>query len=520
MARSRQRKAVQLLSYCNKLGFERLPQSYLHIRLQGWPVLAKPRSAQGFPSTSHFTNLSPPYEGDVVSSIIMGEADDKIRADGQDASALAKSDSDPEKVILTGEDEVVQTTQRILTIGRRSKRQSALLSSLSSLSSRQFQVLPLMGPKLKQYSPLASSIFAPSTEQVMAEFGSDSTLLASFIVSVYLIGYCFGPLVIAPLSEMYGRSPLYYVCNVIFVIFTVACALAPNMAAFPIFRLLAGLVGSCPLTIGAGTLADMIGPERRGMAMSWWICGPLLGPIIGPIAGGHLAENKGWRWSFWVVAMAAGVVTILSFIFLHESYARTLLEKKTRRLRGETGNSELRSALDTGKSSKDLFRVAIVRPTKMLFLSPRVSGLSLYMAVLYGDLYMLFTTFPSLFMYEYGFSEGNIGLTYLGIGIGSAIGLFINANVSDRVAIHMKTKLGGVHQPEYRLPPSMYACWLIPMGIFWFGWTADYHCHWILPILGTGVFGVGIVILMMSMAVYVVDAFDVYAASRQLPQLF
>ncbi|KAG9250225.1 major facilitator superfamily domain-containing protein [Emericellopsis atlantica] len=439
----------------------------------------------------------------------MGDADDKIRADGQDVSALAKADSDPEKATFTGEDEIVRRDVSLIVDWdgpddpenphNWTRKQKAVCITIVSV--------------ITFITPLASSIFAPSTEQVMAEFGSDSTLLASFIVSVYLIGYCFGPLVIAPLSEMYGRSPLYYVCNVIFVIFTVACALAPNMAALLVFRLLAGLVGSCPLTIGAGTLADMIGPEKRGMAMSWWICGPLLGPVIGPIAGGYLAENKGWRWSFWVVAMAAGVVTILSFIFLHESYAHALLEKKTRRLRKETGNSELRSALDTGKSSKEVFRVAIVRPTKMLFLSPIVSSLSLYMAVLYGYLYMLFTTFPSLFMYEYGFSEGNIGLTYLGIGIGSAIGLFINANVSDRVAIHMKTKRGGVHQPEYRLPPSMYACWLIPMGIFWFGWTADYHCHWILPILGTGVFGVGVVILMMSMAVYVVDAFDVYAAS-------
>jgi hypothetical protein len=191
-------------------------------------------------------------------------------------------------------------------------------------------------------------------------------------------------------------------------------------------------------------------------------------------------------------------VTILSFVFLHESYAYTLLERKAQRLRKETGNLELRSALDTGKSSNDLFKIAIVRPTKMLLLSPIVSSLSLYMAVLYGYLYMLFTTFPSLFKYEYGFSEGNIGLTYLGIGIGSAIGLFINANVSDRVAIHMKTQRGGVHQPEYRLPPSMYACWLIPIGIFWFGWTAEYRCHWILPILGTGAFGVGIVLLFVS----------------------
>lgn len=135
-------------------------------------------------------------------------------------------------------------------------------------------------------SPLASSIFAPSIEQVMEEFNSTNEALASFIVSVYLLGYCFGPLVVAPLSEMYGRLPLYHICNVLFVIFTIACALAPSLDSLIAFRFLAGLAGCCPLTNGAGTLADMISREKRGVAMAAWVAGPLFGPVIGPI-GGH-----------------------------------------------------------------------------------------------------------------------------------------------------------------------------------------------------------------------------------------
>lgn len=117
----------------------------------------------------------------------------------------------------------------------------------------------------------------------MTEFHSTNEQLASFIVSVYLLGYCFGPLAIAPLSEMYGRLPLYHVCNVLFIIFSVACALAPNLGGLIAFRLLAGLAGSCPLTIGAATLADIISKEKRGAAMSSWALGPLFGPVIGPI---------------------------------------------------------------------------------------------------------------------------------------------------------------------------------------------------------------------------------------------
>lgn len=117
----------------------------------------------------------------------------------------------------------------------------------------------------------------------MEDFGSDNASLASFIVSVYLIGYCFGPLLVAPLSELYGRSPVYHVCNALFLIWSVACALAPNLASLIVFRLFSGLAGSCPITLGAGTLADMVSPEKRGGAMAAWVAGPLLGPVIGPL---------------------------------------------------------------------------------------------------------------------------------------------------------------------------------------------------------------------------------------------
>lgn len=126
-------------------------------------------------------------------------------------------------------------------------------------------------------------MFAPGVPDVMKDFKSDNVYLASFVVSVYLLGYCFGPLVIAPLSELYGRMPIYNVCNVLFTVFNVACAVAPSLASLIVFRLFAGLAGSCPLTIGAGSLSDMIRQEKRGGAMAAWALGPLLGPVIGPV---------------------------------------------------------------------------------------------------------------------------------------------------------------------------------------------------------------------------------------------
>ncbi|KAH6877322.1 major facilitator superfamily domain-containing protein [Thelonectria olida] len=362
-------------------------------------------------------------------------------------------------------------------------------------------------------TPLASSIFAPGIEQVMADFHSTNQQLASFIVSVYLLGYCFGPLVLAPLSEMYGRLHIYNICNVLFVIFNIGCAKAPNLGGLIALRFLAGLAGCCPLALGAGSLADMISQEKRGLAMASWILGPITGPIIGPIAGGYLTQAKSWRWSFWVVAIVSGAITILNFIFMRETYAYTILQKKTKRLQKETGNMKLRSVADTGRSPGALFRHAIVRPTKMLFFSPIVFLLSLYMAIVYGYLYLIFTAMPILFQQEYGFSTGSVGLAYIGIGAGSVVGLFIAGGISDPLVRHLTKKNGGEPMPEYRLPIMVIASVFVPAGLFLYGWTAEKGDHWILPILGTSFLGFGMMCAMMGSSVYLVDAYAEFAAS-------
>jgi multidrug resistance protein len=151
-------------------------------------------------------------------------------------------------------------------------------------------------------------MFAPGVPEVMKDFKSTNVELASFVVSVYLLGYAFGPLILAPLSEMYGRMPVYHSCNILFVIFTVACAVATNLNMLIVFRFFEGVAGSSPLTIGAGSLADMITREKRGAAMAAWALGPLLGPVIGPVAGGYLTEAAGWRWTFWVLAIAVSTL--------------------------------------------------------------------------------------------------------------------------------------------------------------------------------------------------------------------
>ncbi|KAI9710403.1 MAG: hypothetical protein M1812_007439 [Candelaria pacifica] len=360
-------------------------------------------------------------------------------------------------------------------------------------------------------TPLASSMFAPGVPEVMSDFNSHNDLLAGFVVSVYILGYAVGPLMIAPLSELYGRLVIYHSCNVLFVIFTIACAVSSNLNMLIAFRFFEGCAGSAPLTIGGGTIADMIVQEKRGGAMAVWASGPLMGPVIGPVVGGFLSQAKGWRWVFWVISIVAGAISIMAAFLLRETNASTLLAHKTKKLQKETGNQNLRSKMDTGISPPQLFLIAIIRPSKMLIFSPIVFFMSLFMAIVYGYLYLLFTTFTLVFENNYGFSSGTVGLTYLGIGVGMFVGLAIVGILSDKI-VKSKSK-NGVMKPEYRLPPMIPGALCIPIGLFWYGWSAESHTHWIVPILGTALIGAGVLVVFMAIQTYLVDAFTIHAAS-------
>jgi MFS family permease len=292
--------------------------------------------------------------------------------------------------------------------------------------------------------------------------------------------------------------------------FTIACAKAPSFSALVGFRFLAGLFGSVPMTNGGGTIADMILQEKRGMAMSVFSIGPLLGPIVGPVAGGYLSEALGWRWVFWLLSIISGTVTVLFALFARETYAPVLLKRKAAKLRKETGNNLLRSKLDPGLGSSDFFKRSIIRPCKMLMFSPICVIASVYVGIAYAYLYLMFGSITPLFMQIYGFGPGEAGLSFLGLGVGSMVGVLWFSIMSDkyikkkaeqeRIAAEGEGRIAEGMKPEYRLPPLKIGAFLLPAGLFLYGWTADYGVHWIAPIIGTTVVGVAQLLIFMASA--------------------
>ncbi|KAF7325322.1 putative transporter [Mycena venus] len=338
--------------------------------------------------------------------------------------------------------------------------------------------------------------FAPGIPQVLVEFNvpDSDTTTATFVVSIFVLGFAFGPLIIAPLSELYGRNPIYHVCNLLFSVFTLGCAFGHQR------RHAHGL----PFPLRSG-----------GRAMSLWSLGPLLGPVIGPVCAGFLVEAMGWRWVFWIVLICAGLSTVGAFFVLRETYAPAILEKRAAKLRKETGDERYQSVLKKKDvTPKQVFMRAIVRPLKMLFLQPIITMMCVYISLLYGILYLLFTTFTFVYEEVYGFSSVGAGLSFIASGTGNLLGLFFVGYVSDKI-IKRVLASGKTPRPEDRLNLllTVPATLTLPAGLLMYGWTAYHRVHWIAPMIGTGIMGFGMIVMVMVVTTYLVDAFTAHAAS-------
>lgn len=368
-------------------------------------------------------------------------------------------------------------------------------------------------------TPFASSILAPGITSLNQDFNNGNEIVGAMTVSVYLLGYVVGPLFLAPLSEIYGRRPILTATNIFFCCWQIGCALAPDIESLIVFRFFSGIGGAGCLTLGAGVIADVFRADERGFAMGIYTLGPLIGPTVGPLIGGFISQTIGWRWDFWIVFIVAIVIVIPTEIFNSETNPRVLMERKVKRLQKELGRDDLRSCYDEtidGEEKPSHARIllnGLVRPTKMLFLSPLVFFLSLYMAFTYGVLYLLFTTIPIVFRETYRWGIGVTGLVYICLGVGNLAGWGVITAFSDSNVVRLTKANGGVFEPEMRLPISIFFSVFLPITFFWYGWTAEYDVHWIWPVLGLFPFAFGIIGLYLPIITYLVDCYPVYAAS-------
>ncbi|GFF92859.1 MFS multidrug transporter, putative [Aspergillus udagawae] len=367
-----------------------------------------------------------------------------------------------------------------------------------------------------------SSAYSASANELIPDFNI-STEVFTVGLSLFVLGFAIGPAVWGPLmssnltvpcrSELYGRQTLWIVSHVAMVAFTGGSAGSRNVATLLVLRFFSGIFGGSPLVNSGGAIADLFPPAQRGLAMTLYCVAPFLGPILGPIIGGFVSENVGWRWVQGVCCIFIGVIGIIGVIFVPETYGPVLLIRRANQL--SKANSKVYiSVLEKNQGKKkpsEVFQRALIRPWVLLFREPIVLVASLYMAIIYGTVYMFMSAMPIVYNEQRGWSEGIGGLAFMGIAVGIILGLVYA--IYDNNRRYTKLLLSKSATAESRLPPAIVGAVALPVGMFAFAWTNYPRIHWSVSIILSAPFGFGCVLVILPIVNYLIDAYTIYAAS-------
>jgi MFS family permease len=291
------------------------------------------------------------------------------------------------------------------------------------------------------------------------------------------------------------------------------------------------MAGSAFLSVAGGTVGDMFSGRDLGAPMMIYTASPVrlpanpilptsttdplqfIGPEVGPLIGGFINQHLSWRWTFWIIMMWSGAELALIYFCVPETYTPVLLRRRAAALRASTGDERHYAPIERlSRSIPRTIAWSCLRPFQLLFFEPMVLLLCLFTALLLGVLYLFFQAFPLVFGNVHGFDLQTIGLTFLGLFVGMVAGI-----LSDPFWGNLRQKLiaknKGKSEPEYRLPSGILGGILVPIGLFWFSWTTFASVHWIVPIIASGFFGTGTLLVFSAVFTFLVDAYPLYAAS-------
>jgi DHA1 family multidrug resistance protein-like MFS transporter len=336
---------------------------------------------------------------------------------------------------------------------------------------------------------------------------------AGLVITVFLLGYCAGPLLFAPLSEFYGRRWVFYITFSLYAIFNFLCAFTPNFAGLLIGRFLSGTFASAPLSNAPGVLADIWGPVERGNAMAMFSMMTFIGPSIGPVIGGFIELKLNWRWDFYMLLWFAGITWVI-MLTIPETLPARVLTNKARRIRAANipGYENVRSPSEADDTKlMALFKVALSRPWQIL-LDPIAFFVAIYISIVYALLYMLFTIYPIVFQQKRGWNSGVGELPLLGTVVGAIFGGMIVFWQSHRD--RERAEAGYKAKAEDRLPLAMVGGVMFAVTMFWFAWTAEFNSiHWIVPTIAGAFLSTSILLIFVAYLNYLTDTYLMFTAS-------
>ncbi|GAA5918369.1 hypothetical protein JCM1841_002191 [Sporobolomyces salmonicolor] len=349
--------------------------------------------------------------------------------------------------------------------------------------------------------------FAMGNESMMADLHC-SREVATLGLSVFPLGFGLGPLFTAPLSEAYGRYPMYFISCLVYLIFFIPIAYGQNIQTVVVSRFIAGVAASTGSTLVGGTVADLFEAANRGLPMSIFSICAFAGTGLGPAVSGYIELKKGWRWIEWVQMMVAGVLAVGIIFFTRETRGSVILSKRAKKLRKQTGDDRYQCRADAERASLAvLVKVSMTRPLYLLCTEAIVFFFSLWVGFAWGCLYLLVEAIPLIFGNVYHFNEGEIGLAFYSIVVASFIGFGSNF-YQERLYRKHVAKRG----PEARLYSSLVGGLVFPAGALILAFSQG-RGHWMGPIVGLVLIFTGVYTVYLAVFSYLADCYTIYAST-------
>ncbi|KAK4541429.1 hypothetical protein LTR36_008030 [Oleoguttula mirabilis] len=328
-----------------------------------------------------------------------------------------------------------------------------------------------------------ASGFSTATTK-FAEAFDISSEVAILGLSMYTLALAIGPMLNAPLSEYFGRLPIYIISYGMSLPFFVGSALAPNLGGFLVTRFLCGLFQSVTIANLGGTIADLYDAHHTGYPMSIFIWAATGGSSIGFFLLAFVAQYRPWYDVFWAL------------------------------LRKETGDESIDVPEEyRRKDLKELLIVTQTRPFRFLATEAIIQFGALYNACLYGITFLLNGAFTLVFGSKgHGLDTLQVGFCFLGIAGGITIGPFVNI-IQERYYQRRVQQANGANVPEARVFMAKIAAVTFPISLFWFAWTTYSSINPTVPVIATALWGWSFYTILLMTYTYTEDSYKQYAAS-------
>lgn len=382
----------------------------------------------------------------------------------------------------------------------------------------------------------AAGSYASPTAELTQKWGI-SAVAYKVGITMFTLGFGVAPMVLAPFSEINGRRPVFIASGIVFAVCQLGSALTDSFAGMLVARLFLGFGGSTFSTMVGGILADIWVTADRNTPMVLFSGTTMFGTGLGPLVSGFIAQRASWRWVFWVQVITSGIVVSLVTIFFKETRGSIILSHKAKMLNTWYEKLEEAGALgmevdgdDLEKSSKRACRirwkvktdedrvsigrmiaVSLYRPIHMLFTEPVVFWFSLWLSFSWAVLYLQFGSIPLVFEVNHGFSLEQAGAVFTSMCVAAVISTVLSIYQEKWAVKHYPVKING--SPEGRLMFTCVESALMPIGLFWFGWTCYSSVHWIVPTIAVGVATMGIFSIYLGTFNYTADVYHIYASS-------